>query len=81
MHNHPWGSVLAQIYKGKSSSKCQGMRSSKHLKNIVKPSTDLDENGCVKSVLINLLFPVLMIQNFNFFVYFVDTIQNPMCIV
>jgi hypothetical protein len=56
-------------------------RSSKHLKNIVKPSTDLDGNGCVMSVLVNLLFPVLRIQHFNLLVDFVDTIHNPMCII
>jgi hypothetical protein len=51
------------------------------LKNIVKPSTDLDGNGCVIPVLVILLFPVLRIQNFNLFVDFVDTIHSPMCIV
>jgi hypothetical protein len=38
-------------------------RSSKHLKNIVKSSTDLDGNVCVIPVLVILLFPVLRIQN------------------
>jgi hypothetical protein len=56
-------------------------RSNKHLKNIVKSSTDLDKNGCMISVLVILLFPILRIQNFNLLVDFVDTIHNPMCIV
>jgi hypothetical protein len=56
-------------------------RSNKHLKSIVKPSTDLDENGCVIPVLVILLFPVLGIQNFNLLVDFVYTIHNPMCII
>jgi hypothetical protein len=56
-------------------------RSNKHLKNIVKPSTYLDGNGCVISVLVILLFLVLRIQNFNLFVDFIDTIHSLMCIV
>jgi hypothetical protein len=52
-------------------------RSSKHLKNVIKPSTDLDGNECVISVLVILLFPVLRIQNFNLLVDFVDTIHSP----
>jgi hypothetical protein len=56
-------------------------RSRKHLKNIVKPSTDLDGNGCVMSVLVILLFPVLRIQHFNLLVDFVDTIHSPMRII
>jgi hypothetical protein len=55
-------------------------RSSKHLKNIVKPSTDLDRNGCVVSVLVILLFPVMRLHNFILLVDFVDTIHSPMCI-
>jgi hypothetical protein len=51
------------------------------LKNIVKPSTDLDGNGCVIPVLVILLLAVLRIQNFNLLVDFVDTIHSPMCIV
>jgi hypothetical protein len=50
-------------------------RSSKHLKNIVKPFMDFDRNGCVISVLVILLFPVLRIKNFNLVVDFVDTIH------
>jgi hypothetical protein len=57
------------------------LKSSKHLKNIVKPSTDLDGNGSVISVLVILLFLFLRMQNFNLFVDFVDTIHSPMCIV
>jgi hypothetical protein len=56
-------------------------RFSKHLKNIVKPSTDFNGNGCVISVLVILLFPILRIKNFNLVVDFVGTIHNPMCIV
>jgi hypothetical protein len=56
-------------------------RSSKHLKNIVKHSTDLDGNVYVIPILVILLFPVLRIQNFNLLVDFVDTIHSPMCIV
>jgi hypothetical protein len=55
-------------------------RSSKHLKNIVKPSANFDGNGCVISVLVILLFPVLRIKNFNLVVDFVDTIHSLMCI-
>jgi hypothetical protein len=51
------------------------------LKNIVNPSMDFDENGCMILVLVILLFPVLRIKNFNLIVDFVDTIHNPMCIV
>jgi hypothetical protein len=50
------------------------------LKNIVNPSADLDRNGCVISVLVILLFPVVRVQNFNLLVDFVDTIHTPMCI-
>jgi hypothetical protein len=56
-------------------------RSRKHLKNIVKPSTDLDGNVCVILVLVILLFPVLRIQNFILLVDFVDTIHSAMYIV
>jgi hypothetical protein len=56
-------------------------RSSKHLKNIVKPSANFDRNGYVISVLVILLFPVQRIKNFNLVVDFVDTIHSPMCIV
>jgi hypothetical protein len=56
-------------------------RSSKHLKNNVKPFADLDGNGCVISVLVILLFPVLRVQNFNLLVDIVDTIHSQMCIV
>jgi hypothetical protein len=56
-------------------------RSSKQLKNFVKPSTDLNRNDRVMSVLVIILFPILRIQNFNLFVDFIDTIHSPMCIV
>jgi hypothetical protein len=56
-------------------------RSSRHLKNIVKPCTDFDRNGYVILVVVILLFPVLRIQNFNLLVDFVDTIHSPMCII
>jgi hypothetical protein len=56
-------------------------RSSKQLKSIIKPFTDLDKNGCVMPALVILLFLVLRIHNFNLSVYFVDTIHSPMCIV
>jgi hypothetical protein len=56
-------------------------RSSKHLKNIIKPSMDLDGIGCVIPVLVILLIPVVRIQNFNLLVDFVDTIHSPLCIV
>jgi hypothetical protein len=56
-------------------------RSSKHCKNIVKPSTDLDGIVCVILVLVIILFPVLRIQNFNLLVGFVDIIHSPMPIV
>jgi hypothetical protein len=73
--------VLARIYKRNPVRNVREQRSSKHLKNIVKPSTDLDGNDYVTSILVILLFPVLRIQNFNLLVDFVDTIHSPMCII